>query len=329
MTMPVTLEETGPVPLLHRAAARPAVALAALVERLPPRRLRWVLGVARCGARPASAARTLAARRAVVAVSVRCAGQGCLRRSIAVALLCRFGGTWPDWCTGVRTDPFRAHAWVEAEGAPIGEPDDTRLFHLTMTVRAATRRRHPRERPSGGSRAVRSRIRGTHARGKRGVGDSTEESRAETTSAQESRAAENRADGRRAEGNHVEGSRADKSRADKRRAGGSRADKSRADKSRAGGSHADGSRADGSRAGGSHVEGSRAGGTRVGGSHVEGSRTDRSRADRSRAGGSGAEGIRADKSRADGSRADGSRADGSRAGGRRNVRSRVRGRWGR
>ncbi|QFG20276.1 lasso peptide biosynthesis B2 protein [Actinomadura sp. WMMB 499] len=140
MTMPVTLERPGRVPLRRRAAARPAVALAALLERLPPRRMRRALLVIRRGTRPATLAQATAAREAVVAVSVRCAGQGCLRRSLAVVLLCRMGGTWPDWCTGVRTEPFRAHAWVEAEGTAAGEHDDMLLYAKTMTVPARARK---------------------------------------------------------------------------------------------------------------------------------------------------------------------------------------------
>ncbi|EQD88249.1 transglutaminase superfamily protein [Saccharopolyspora erythraea NRRL 2338] len=71
---------------------------------------------------PATAGQASAAREQVVSVSLRCAGQGCLQRSIATALLCRARGTRPTWCTGVRTQPFAAHAWVEAEGRLIGEP---------------------------------------------------------------------------------------------------------------------------------------------------------------------------------------------------------------
>ena len=143
MTMPVALEPRPDVSGRRRAAALAAVAVAALLERLPPRRLRRVLRAARRGARPATAAQALAAREAVVAVSVRCAGQGCLRRSLAVVLLCRLSGAWPDWCTGVRVEPFRAHAWVEAQGAAIGELDDMRWYHKTMWVPA---------RPSGDGR---------------------------------------------------------------------------------------------------------------------------------------------------------------------------------
>jgi hypothetical protein len=139
MTMPVALEPRPRVSRRRRVAALAAVSAATLLERLPPRRLRRVLEAARRGARPATAAQALAARDAVVAVSIRCAGQGCLRRSVAVVLLCRMGGAWPDWCTGVRVEPFRAHAWVEANGAAIGELDDMHLYHKTMSVPARPR----------------------------------------------------------------------------------------------------------------------------------------------------------------------------------------------
>ncbi|MET9572436.1 lasso peptide biosynthesis B2 protein [Streptomyces virginiae] len=135
--MPIGLQSshTRP-PLPHRIAARAVVPVAGLLIRLSPYHLSQVLSWLRFGARPASQAQALAARDAVVAVSVRCAGQGCLQRSVATAALCRLWGVWPDWCTGVRTEPFRAHAWVEAEGQPVGEPDDTHLFILAMTVPA-------------------------------------------------------------------------------------------------------------------------------------------------------------------------------------------------
>jgi hypothetical protein len=111
--------------------------------RLSPRRLRAVLGLLRRGSRPATAAQARDARQAVVTVSVQCAGQGCLQRSLATVLLCRAGGRWPDWCTGVRMEPFRAHAWVEVDGEPIGEHDDVRTFAKTMTVPARESRGAP------------------------------------------------------------------------------------------------------------------------------------------------------------------------------------------
>ncbi|MFC6887040.1 MULTISPECIES: lasso peptide biosynthesis B2 protein [Actinomadura] len=141
MTMPVALEPSARVPRLRRAGALVAVGAARLLMRLPPRRLRAVLCALRRGARPATAGEALAARQAVVTVSVQCAGQGCLQRSLATALLCRAGGAWPDWCTGVRMEPFRAHAWVEVGGDPVGERDDIRAFATTMAVRARDVRR--------------------------------------------------------------------------------------------------------------------------------------------------------------------------------------------
>ncbi|MFI2611235.1 lasso peptide biosynthesis B2 protein [Kitasatospora sp. NPDC018619] len=121
-------------PWRRRPAALAAIGAARLIERLPPARIRRVMRALRRGARPADHAEALAARRTVVALSMRCAGQGCLQRSIAAALLCRSRGTWPTWRTGVRTAPFRAHAWIEAAGRPVDEPADLAHFHPLITV---------------------------------------------------------------------------------------------------------------------------------------------------------------------------------------------------
>ncbi len=134
MSTPVALEERKPLPVRQRMAAYLAVAAARLLTTLPPAHIRTALRVARCGAAPANAAQAQAARDAVVAVSTRCAGQGCLQRSLAATLLCRLGGTWPTWCTGVRTAPFRAHAWVEVDGVPIGEPTHPGYYTPTLTL---------------------------------------------------------------------------------------------------------------------------------------------------------------------------------------------------
>ncbi|WP_116213528.1 lasso peptide biosynthesis B2 protein [Streptomyces olivoreticuli] len=119
-----------------RPAAFMAAATARLLVLLPPRRIRRILSFLRRGAAPATMAQALAARQAVVATSARCAGEGCLQRSVATALLCRLRGVWPDWCTGVRTAPFRAHAWVEAEGEPVGEPFPAGYYRPLMRVAA-------------------------------------------------------------------------------------------------------------------------------------------------------------------------------------------------
>lgn len=146
MSMPVVSERGGRLSWHRHLTARCTVGAAWLLTRLTPRRLQRVLRLLARGARPATAALTLDARTSVVTVSAWCAGQGCLQRSVATALLVRLHGAWPDWCTGVRIRPFRAHAWVEAEGGPVGEPDDTALYRTMLSVRhpaSAARRETP------------------------------------------------------------------------------------------------------------------------------------------------------------------------------------------
>ncbi|MFJ4536940.1 lasso peptide biosynthesis B2 protein [Streptomyces tibetensis] len=123
MTTPSALERPTDVSLTRRMIARLVLLPAVGLALLPPRHIRTVLGILRRGAAPATTGQAQKARDAMCAVSLRCAGpKGCLPRSLGAALLCRLGGTWPTWCTGVRvTPPFTAHAWVEAEGLPVGE----------------------------------------------------------------------------------------------------------------------------------------------------------------------------------------------------------------
>ncbi|MFI8191806.1 lasso peptide biosynthesis B2 protein [Streptomyces sp. NPDC085946] len=145
MTTPSALERPTGVPLARRLAARLVLPPAVALSFLPPHRLRAVLGVLRRGAVPATAAQAKNARDALCAVSLHCAGpRGCLPRSIGAALLCRLGGSWPTWCTGVRVvPPFTAHAWIEVGGRPVDEgvPDDyfTRLITVAPRARTTTR----------------------------------------------------------------------------------------------------------------------------------------------------------------------------------------------
>ncbi len=110
-----------------------------MLERLPPRKLRVLLTKLSRGARPATVRQAEAARAEVLAVSVRCSGKGCLQRSLATALLCRIRGTWPTWCTGVRINPFSAHAWVQVNDTLIGESLPVGYYRPVITVPPATR----------------------------------------------------------------------------------------------------------------------------------------------------------------------------------------------
>ncbi|MEW2626177.1 lasso peptide biosynthesis B2 protein [Streptomyces sp. NPDC048106] len=134
MSIPKALEQRRHLPPQQRITPLLAVALARPLTRARPARLRRVLEFLRRGAAPATAEQALTARQQIVAVSLRCAGQGCLQRSIATALLCRTRGTWPTWLTGVRTHPFAAHAWIEAEGQIIGEPHPKGHYTPLLTV---------------------------------------------------------------------------------------------------------------------------------------------------------------------------------------------------
>lgn len=122
MSSPVTLEEQRRQAWYRNLAPLLAVGVARSLCNRKPRTIQRALRLLRRGASPATAQAALTARERVVAVSVRCAGQGCVQRSIATAVLLRFRGSWPTWCSGVRISPFTAHAWVEVDGAPIGEP---------------------------------------------------------------------------------------------------------------------------------------------------------------------------------------------------------------
>ena len=126
----------------RRLLALAAVGYARRLARRKPdvleRRLRRISRAAR----PARAEEAIAAHRAVVSVSTRCSGRWCLDRSIAIALLLRMSGAWPEWHTGVCLLPFRAHAWVTVDGEPIGEPEGLRdNFKPLMTVGAGGKNR--------------------------------------------------------------------------------------------------------------------------------------------------------------------------------------------
>lgn len=123
-----------------RRRARLAVACARLLARLSPGHLEAILTRFSTNTDPAETRVALRARTAVTSVSTRCAGRWCLERSIATALVCRFDGVWPEWHTGVCTQPFRAHAWVSVDGQPIGEPDGlAETFQPVLSISAPGR----------------------------------------------------------------------------------------------------------------------------------------------------------------------------------------------
>jgi hypothetical protein len=134
MTQPQIAERGGRLPLRQRPAALVAIGAARLLAHLPPKRIRAVLTLLRHRAAPATYQQANDALDAILALSVLCGGRYCLQRSLATTLLCRIRGVWPTWCTGVRTAPFAAHAWVEAEGQPVSEPHGLSYYHPLIVI---------------------------------------------------------------------------------------------------------------------------------------------------------------------------------------------------
>ncbi|WP_280368904.1 lasso peptide biosynthesis B2 protein [Nocardia wallacei] len=112
------------------------VAVARVLAKAKPARIRAILAVLRIGAAPATFEAASVAHEQVTAVSYACVGpRSCLLRSIAITLLCRTRGQWPTWRVGVRRlPPMAAHAWVEAEGEPVGESFTGDYYAVLMSV---------------------------------------------------------------------------------------------------------------------------------------------------------------------------------------------------
>lgn len=115
----------GPRPR-HRCAGLLGFLLAVVVLRLPLKYgvalvERFKLRVTRPASVGEARARVAAARGAARWFPGRAA---CLENSLAATLTCLLTGRSVDWCIGVRLMPYAAHAWVEAEGVPIGESSE-------------------------------------------------------------------------------------------------------------------------------------------------------------------------------------------------------------
>lgn len=116
-----------------------AIGAARVLSTMRPGRLEKAMRAMSVGARPATQEETLHCYEVVVGTSARCAGRWCLQRSIAVSLLCRSQGSWPEWQSGACLMPFRAHAWVAVDGVPVGEdPALVDYFRPVISV-------HPRQ----------------------------------------------------------------------------------------------------------------------------------------------------------------------------------------
>jgi hypothetical protein len=149
MTLPMTLEPRTPLPLHRRPLPLLAVAAGRILITLSPARMERALRRLSRGARPATRAEALRARSDVVSVSRRAAGQYCLERSVAAAVLARLRGSWPDWVSGVSLMPFAAHAWIEVDGRPVGESLRLDAFQKNIVISCPHDRRSRVNHPTG------------------------------------------------------------------------------------------------------------------------------------------------------------------------------------
>jgi hypothetical protein len=134
MSLPLSAQPSIATRGRRALTVRCVVSVAYLITYVRPQQIRRLLVELSRGVRPSTREQVEAARAAVCGVSERCAGEGCLQRSIATVLLCRLEGHTPSWCSGYRTAPFVAHAWVEADGVPVSEPPEVASYRRVLTT---------------------------------------------------------------------------------------------------------------------------------------------------------------------------------------------------
>lgn len=128
-------EQTEPVTFKARFRACLALMLSAPLNWLSPSSMEKILLRLMRKHPKASEKQVKAARNAVCIVSNRCRSQeGCLRRSLAVALVVWLQRKSVSWCTGYAQEPFRAHAWVEIDDYPIGEQTEVQMYSKVICV---------------------------------------------------------------------------------------------------------------------------------------------------------------------------------------------------
>ncbi|MGH3798933.1 MAG: lasso peptide biosynthesis B2 protein [Pseudonocardiaceae bacterium] len=136
MSAPIALVLPHALSLGERCAGLLAVTAATLllsVTRSRPRRIRHVLNALHRGGHEADLPCAEWAYGIVTTVNLRCAGgHDCLRRSLAIIVLCRMWGARATWRVGFRSPPPQSHAWVEAAGEPVRETVDPRTIYTPI-----------------------------------------------------------------------------------------------------------------------------------------------------------------------------------------------------
>lgn len=110
-----------------------ARAWATLVRTYPGAPVRRLVGAAPAARAAADLRETLRRASAFAALLPWAPWPGaCLQRAYLLRLFLRRGGCDADWVFGVRTWPFRAHCWLEAEGVVLN--DDPALIRAYSPI---------------------------------------------------------------------------------------------------------------------------------------------------------------------------------------------------
>ena len=139
MSSPIAMEPRVRLSMSKKMYAKLIVLFAYLITLMKPQQIQRILFLFSRHCDKATYIEASEWRTAVNTVSPRCAGNGCLLRSVSVMLWGITKRKTPEWVSGIRVRPFVAHAWVEVEHVPVDEPEDIQTYQEVLSVRRENR----------------------------------------------------------------------------------------------------------------------------------------------------------------------------------------------
>ena len=139
MSSPVRMEQRTKLSVKNKIIALFCANVSFFLIKLPPKKLSEIIEKLSKNTRKALPMEVEGWRTSINSINVRCAGNGCLQRSVAVMLRGIIARRTPDWASGFQVAPFIAHAWVEVDGIPIGEDMDLSNFQKILFVKGGQR----------------------------------------------------------------------------------------------------------------------------------------------------------------------------------------------
>lgn len=139
MSSPVRMGQRTKLSVKNKITALFCANVSFFLIKLPPKKLSEVIEKLSKNTRKALPKEVESWRTSINSINVRCAGNGCLQRSVAVMLRGIIARRTPDWVSGFQVSPFIAHAWVEVDGIPIGEEMDLSNFQKILFVKGGQR----------------------------------------------------------------------------------------------------------------------------------------------------------------------------------------------